>query len=258
MRYATVLLSLLLLATSVGLAGPTKTDCKAYSQEITRLTKLLKLSPELTGRALLNAVEQWIESQEQETIKQVIGEVEAATEGVRQCEAHGFSSRVMSVKAMSVKMETAVLPWLRNASDVDPCQTLISQAARKRYNDVDGAIADLERSVTECTDDVWLPDAHLNLAAMYYQRGDLEQNDYEKARVQTREAMKYGETHEEENRKAFRAILAKPTIEAGWSREPTRKRRVTGRTTPTCSAPPASRFSSTSSRSRKGRGPCAS
>jgi hypothetical protein len=104
---------------------------------------------------------------------------------------------------------------LKSVAVVDPCQALINQASRKRATDLDGAIADLERSVTECKGESWLPEAHRNLAEMYFERGDLEKDDYAKGREQTQLAMKFSEGYDEENRTAFRAILAKPTIEAG-------------------------------------------
>jgi hypothetical protein len=134
---------------------------------------------------------------------------------VQACEAAGFSSKVLAVKSMSRKLETAVLPWLRNMTAVDACQSLISQAARKKYEDLDGAIADLERSVRECKDELWLPEAHRNLAGLYFERGDAGHDDYENAREQTRRALEFGKGYEKEDREAFMAVLVKPFIETG-------------------------------------------
>lgn len=215
MRFLTILLPLLLLATSAAQAEPTKADCKAYAESVEDLCDRLGLSAEITGRALLNAVESWIESQDTETIERVIREIEETTAGVKSCEDAGLSHKVVAVKGMCMKLESAVLPWLKSVAVVDPCQALINQASRKRATDLDGAIADLERSVTECTGESWLPEAHRNLAEMYFERGDIENDDYAKGREQTRQAIEFAEAYDEENRRAFRAILAKPTIEAG-------------------------------------------
>jgi hypothetical protein len=215
MRFLTFLFPLLLVSASAAQAQPTKADCKAYAESIRELCDRLGLSPEITGRALLNTVEEWIESQDTQTIEQVIGEIEEATAGVRSCEAAGLSHKVVAVKGMCMRLESAVLPWLKSVAVVDPCQSLINQASRKRATDLDGAIADLERSVSECTGESWLPEAHRNLAEMYFERGDIEKDDYPKGQDQTRQAMKFSEDYDEENRRAFRAILAKPTIEAG-------------------------------------------
>jgi hypothetical protein len=207
--------SVLFLLSSTAEARPTKADCKAHAGSIRDLSQEIGLSPEITGRALLDTVKQWIEAQDAATIQQVIGRIEEATAGVQQCEAGGHTNVVLAIKGTSKKLETAVLPWLRNASTADSCQSLISQAVRKKTRDLDGAIEDLERSIGKCEEDSWLPEAHRNLAAAHYERGDLEQNDFESAYEQTRRALEVSRGYEEGNRKALSANLAKYAIEAG-------------------------------------------
>ena len=197
------------------MAGPTKQECKVFAGDVKTLGKELGVSPEITGRALMSQVESWIAEQDPATIEQTITRIEQATDGVQQCEAGGMSRQVLPIKGISVKLQTATLAWLRNATSSDACQSLINDAFRKKADDLDGAIADLERSVRECEDESWLAEAHQNLAALYYQRGDAGKDDYARGREQTRQAYKLSESREAGERKILLAILAKPTIEAG-------------------------------------------
>jgi hypothetical protein len=122
---------------------------------------------------------------------------------------------VSPIRGLSKRLQSSVLPWIRNAAPVEPCQGLVNQAARKRSEDLDGAIEDLKLSIRDCQDEVWLREARVNLAGMYFERADLEQHDLEMASEQSRQALIASETLDEADRKALTAILARSAIEAG-------------------------------------------
>jgi hypothetical protein len=209
MRFLTTLSLLLLLLPSASWAKPTKAECKAHATHVKNLAKQLGVTEELTGRALLNTIETWVDGNEAQTVDGVAADIEAALAGIEECDASGLSTPVMSAKALGRKLEM-VLPWLESGGSVDPCQELISQAIRKKNGDRDGAIADLAQSVRECREDDWLREAQRNLAELYYLRGDVAKGD-----EQTRGAMQLSENLTAEDRRTLAAVLARPAIEAG-------------------------------------------
>ena len=123
---------------------------------------------------MLNAVNEWIAAEDEGSIQTMVSQIEQATAGIKECESAGLGSRVMPVKPMASKLSSAVLPWLRSVVVVDPCQSLISKAVGNKETDPEGAIEDLERSVRECDDELWLREARRRLTEMYYGRGEIE------------------------------------------------------------------------------------
>lgn len=207
---------LLLLAALDGgaLAGPSKTDCKGHAAAVKDLVRELNLPADATGRELMQAVQAWIAQQQPATVERVTARIEQATRGIRECEAGGFSTIVLPVKATSLTLETAVLPWLRNAVGADSCQGMINEAVRARSDDVDRAIELLRRSIAECGDDGWRAEAQRHLAATHYQRGAVEQDDFRLADEATREALRLSGGLASAD-PTLRASLARPAIEAG-------------------------------------------
>jgi tetratricopeptide (TPR) repeat protein len=204
-------IALLILFVPVAVqAAPTKADCKAYLNTVRDLAKDLAVTDDINGRDLLNTVNAWIAANDDATIIAMIENVDAAVAGIKECEAAGHGSRIMPIKPMAVKMENAILPWLRSSVVTDPCQSLISQAVGKIDTNPDEAIAELEKSVAECDDDMWVREARRRLTEIYYGQGNLA-----KAHEHTRGALALGASFEEEDRKTFFATMAKPTLEAG-------------------------------------------
>jgi hypothetical protein len=201
-------LCLLLLTASTAQAGTSKAECKALVKQVRDLSEQIELPEDLKGRPMLAAVEKWINAQDAATIQRMTVRIEEVTAGVQQCEASGFGTHVRTVKEFSTRLETSVLPWLRNAATADSCQELIAEA--KQSVDVADTVAKLEQSIRECGDAMWLREARYMLAGIHFQQGEIA-----RAYEQIGEALKLTEDQSDEDRAVYRALLAKNSIMTG-------------------------------------------
>ena len=106
---------LMLLVPAAVQAAPSKADCKARVNIVKELAKEFAITDETNGRDLLDAVNAWIASQDEGAVQAMVVRVEETTAGIKECESAGLGSKIMPVKPMASKMNSAILPWLRSA-----------------------------------------------------------------------------------------------------------------------------------------------
>ena len=89
MRFVALLCSLFVLLPPATHAKMSKADCKAHAAAVSELAKQFGMRPGIKGRALLDAVESWVASHDEPTIRKAIVDVERTTKGIEECNDAG-------------------------------------------------------------------------------------------------------------------------------------------------------------------------